>query len=364
MRKLSRYILAGVLLVAAITICRAMVVKYNTTLVNEPGLAYNNTYPLALNTVGIDYLSFTAITSSVTFTAQTFTDGQASTGTITVSSSPTAGIKGELFCINSICIQDGGGWAHDPGGTSSSTAWNIKNAINADSRLSQIVIASVTFGQSIVFTTATAVGINYAVYSSSQAALTIGGSTVTVTGLAGAGAGQMWGGVAASFSISSPYINIANSNFTRGLPVLYAAGTVAIAPLVTQTTYYVIPVTPGTIELALTSTGAIASVPIIITSSATPTAKDTYTLTPGAILGNTSYKWQVSNDAINWFDYLSNQNGVAISSVTIATYISTGTVSNWDFGPVNYAWIRLSVTSPTQGAVNIKVYGNGKNSTQ
>lgn len=65
---------------------------YNTTLVNETGLAYNNTYPLDVNSYHIDTLSMMAVSSGTTLASLTFNDGVASTGSITVVS--TTGIHG------------------------------------------------------------------------------------------------------------------------------------------------------------------------------------------------------------------------------------------------------------------------------
>ncbi len=138
---------------------------------------------------------------------------------------------------------------------------------------------------------------------------------------------------------------------------LSRSGSFTPAPLAVGTTYYVIPLTVNTFELATTSTGAIAGVPIVLTSSG---SANTYTLNPEAISGTPSYKWQESNDGVNYNDITTTPFNISITSVTIGTYASTGTLNSWDFGPYDYPWIRLNVIAPTQGGINIKCTPNGE----
>ena len=342
----------------------AMMVKYNQPLVNEAGLAYNNTYPLSLAKNGIDNISFTTVCSSVTYSADTFTDGQVSTATITVSSSPAAGVPGLTLCINSGCISDGLQFAHDTVGIASNTALSIFNAMTVStSPFYNVIKSSLPAGGTVIYTTATTVGMNYSLWTSSQSALTIAPYTSSST-TQGWASGSMVGGVSASFTINSPIINLASHGYTKGLEVLYTSSTYTIAPLVSGTTYYVIPLTANSLELATTSTGAVAGSPITITSSNTLTAKDTFTLAPLAITGTPSYKWQVSEDGITWSDYLTTPYGVSVSSITIGSYISTGTVNTWDFPSIDYPWISLNVVAPTTGGIKLTAYGNGKGTIQ
>ena len=356
-----------VLLWVCVGVGFAMMVKYNQPLVNEAGLAYNNTYPLNLATNGIDNVSFTAVCTSTTFPTDTFTDGQVSTATITVSSSPAAGVPGQTLCIGGGCISDGNQWFHDPVGIASNTALSIYNAMTVStSPFYNIIKSTLAANGTVIYTTAATVGINYSLWTSSQAALTISPYTSSSTSQ-GWASGSMAGGVAAAVKINSPIIYITTHGYTTGTEVLYTTSSLTVSPLMYGTTYYVIPVTANAIELALTSTGAVAGKYITITSSNTPTSKDTMTLTPLAITGSTtSYKWQVSNDGMNWYDYTSTSGGVAVSSVTIlaAGYVSTGTVNTWDFGTVDYSWIRLNVVAPPTGGVKLVVTGNGKGTIQ
>lgn len=142
-----------------------------------------------------------------------------------------------------------------------------------------------------------------------------------------------------------------------GLPVLYSSSTQTVAPLVNQTTYYVIPVDRSSFKLALTSTGAIAGLGIVITSS--NTAKS-YTLAPLAIAGTPSFKWQVSVDGTNYNDLTLTPYNITISSITMTSYTLGGASTVWDFGPFDYTWLRLKVIAPTAGGIQLKCTPNGE----
>lgn len=477
MKKTRKFLLGTLGSLCIAIIANAMVTKYSAFLVNEPGLASNKTYPLPLDSYGIDYLSFTSVASSVTFAASTFTDGQLSTGTITVTANTgLSAVSASDFLtvittsnfsstatltVNGVLLTNGIQWFSDftttstaisirnaiasyvpnvqvstglnstvystatvsgsygnnmtfvtnvstafisfntytsstptsassqfsggkdsatisingffvsftPGATSSATALSIAQGINSNTSLNKLVVSSVPDAGTIVFATSTQVGsnVNYVMTSSTDSSLTIGGSTKTVTGLGGASIGQMWGGAASALPILSPSttavsISIPNHGWTQALAVLLSTtGTNTITPLINQTTYYVIPLSANGISLSFTSTGAVAGLAVVFTSSQTKTTTDSFTLTPLGISGVPSYKWQVSNDGTNWYDYLTTQGNVAVSSVSLNTFNSTGTANVWDFGPVDYAFIRLNVVAPTQGAIRIQVVGNGKN---
>lgn len=151
---------------------------------------------------------------------------------------------------------------------------------------------------------------------------------------------------------------LSTSPFTTATPVLYTNSGTNVSPLTSGTTYYATKVN-NAFGLSTTSTGAVAGAYITFTSSS---SSGNYTFSPLPILGTPSFKWQISNDGINWADYTTTNKGIAVSSVTMSTYFSTGTVTSWDFGDIGYAWIRLNVTAPTQGAISLIAAGNGKNS--
>jgi hypothetical protein len=346
----------------------AFVVEYNQALVSETALGVNKTYPLPIGSLRVEKMSFTAVCSSATLTTDTFTDGVASTGTITISSSPVAGFPGAVICINNQCVVDGVNWFHDPLGYSSGTALSIAQAINiATGPMKGVVVATVAASGTVIYTTATSVGFNYVTYTSSQPAMTL--SNLVSSNTIGYASGAMTGAVASAVTLNSPFINIPNHGYGVGSEVLYTTNTNRLTGLTSGTTYYTIPVNANSLELSATSTGAVAGLYIIPTTATVAAnsyvTKSTYTLTPLTILGSTtSYKWQVSNDGVNWIDYTTTAGGVAVSSVTILSgaYVATGTVNSWDFGYIDYAYVRLNVVAPPTGEVKLSVWGSGNHS--
>ena len=332
--------------------------KVGGYIANESGVSTAKTYPLGLNQYSVDQAAFVLLWSSANPATTTFTDGSVSSATLTVSSSPAQGIVGETICINQTCLIDGTNWTHSPLGQSSGTALSIANAINANTTLNQIVVATVPAGGSVIYTTATVVGQNFSVYAST-------------TALRWAPSTAMVGGTNSGYTINGTVISAANSWAPNGqtpmvaLPVVYTQGASAITGLTNQTTYYVIPINSTAFSLATTSTGAVVgynALPntsgatfIPLASSQTKTTADSYTLRTTAFAGTPSGFWQVSNDGTNW-----------------ATYPSSGTVTltgsgqsslAGDFGAINFAWIRFNLnTPPTGGALQFAIEPNGKNS--
>lgn len=277
----------------------------------------------------------------------------------------SGGRDGATFALNNVSLIASRDFT--VGASSAATANSLAGAINASTSLSAIVtstaplVCGLTNPCGVVKITSLAVGTvsNYALFVSSYPALTIAGP-VTIDSL-GRATGAMTGGANASWTINSPSITIANNPFWPrnpsqtamvGLPVLYSTGTLAIGALTNQTTYYVIPVDANTIKLASSSSNAQAGTAITLTSSATPTTAHTYTLAPLTITGTPSFKWQGSNDSSNW-------NDVAVSSVTFASPY-TAAASLWDFGTVNYRYIRVNAIAPTTGGMALTVTVNGK----
>ena len=82
--KAARFFAYGVLALAIAAVARATAIVYSANLVNETALAYNNTYPLDLQTLGVTSISAQAIYSSATVPSQTFQDGTQSVGSLTV----------------------------------------------------------------------------------------------------------------------------------------------------------------------------------------------------------------------------------------------------------------------------------------
>jgi len=274
------------------------------------------------------------------------------------------------------------------GAAASNTATNLAAAIAASSATTNITAAS---AGAIVSATSTVVGtqMNVTIYSSTQAALTIGGSTVTVAGLNGAGQGQMWGGTNSAYTIAlypgttNQYMVVYITTTTNpayfwpagltpmiALPVLYSTGSAtAIMGLTNQTTYYLIPVTPSSYGLSTTSTGALAgynALPvisttngtfIILSSSQSKVSADSFSLTPPAYTGTTTLTWYVSNDCINYTTYPSTGLVTLTPTASIQTY-------GYDFGTINYKCVQANLVRSvsTTAGETLSIIANGKNS--
>lgn len=151
---------------------------------------------------------------------------------------------------------------------------------------------------------------------------------------------------------------IGTNTFTTGLEVLFStSAAVAKVGLVSGTTYFAGLSTGNSFSLATSQANAIAGTFITLTSSS---SSGNYTFSSPAISGTPSYKWQVSNDGLTWSDYTQTIAGIAVPAVSLGTYNSTGTLTSWDFGYIQYAFVRLNVTGPTTGGINLKVSVNGK----
>lgn len=361
---MKKLLSALVLLVVPI-LCLAGTVKYNGYLANEAGLTYAKTYPLPMNQIQADNVSFQLTWSTAAPASITFTDGSESTATIKVSSSPVAGIAGETVCIANACLTDGVNWTHDSLGFSSGTALSIAQAINASSLLNTIVIATVPTNGTIIYTTSTANGsnTNYALFSSSQNALTI--SPFTSSGPVTA-IGAMYGGTNSAYTLvgGSATVITANNSFSPanqtgmvGYQVLFttSSGT-GISGLTWGTTYYVIPISPVAFGLATTSLRAQAGQFIVLTSSVNKSTADSFVLTALPEIGTASGILQASNDGVNYCPY----PGQGVYTFT-AVFPSSTTVV--DLGAAGYSWIRFNVNSPpTQGGLGLQIIPNAKNS--
>jgi hypothetical protein len=282
--------------------------------------------------------TLTASTTNLTIASALFTNGQ---------DNASVSVNGKTFTV---------GVNFSTGATTSNTATSLATAITASSMTTGVAAVAAA---AVVNTTATAVGINaYVMTSSSDSLLTLSGPK-TIT--AGASVDTMTGGLASSYTFNTQVIGIPNHGFTVGLPVLFTTSTaVGITNLVWGTTYFVVVVDANNIKLSSTSAVAQTGVGLVLASSHTAVGSDTFTLTPGPFIqGPASGKWQVSNDGVNYADYLYTIQNVAVSSQTF-TPVNPSTTTVQDFGPVDYGWIRYNMTGPTQGGVNLKVILNAK----
>lgn len=240
------------------------------------------------------------------------------------------------------------------------TAINLSSAIMNTPALAAIVKSTTIAGQSVVYTTSTAVGTtaNYALFTSSNGALGLS-APVTLDASGNTATGVLIGGTNFGYSLSTSKISIANHGFNTGLPLLYS-GTPAIGGLTTATTYFAIYLDPNTIYLATGAVAAQTNTFVTLTSSSSQSTADTYTLAPLAITGTPSYQWIISDDATTWFPFTTTLNNLTIPSVSIAAYNSTGTVTFFDFGHMDYGYLGLSIVYPTTGAINMKAKVIGK----
>jgi hypothetical protein len=227
---------------------------------------------------------------------------------------------------------------------------------------------NVTAGDSagVISTSATivgAIGNSYTVASSSNAALTLGPpSAITTQPMA---TGTMFGGANVAYTLNTSTIALTGSAFSTGLQVVYSTSSgVTITPLVYGTTYFAIAIpansASASIMLSLTSTGAIAGLPIVLTSSATASGGDSFKLSPEAITGTPGVQWVVSNDNTNWVPFTTTPYNIAIPSVSYGTFFASGTLNTFDFGTMDYIYLGLNYKAPTTGGMNIVAHLGGK----
>lgn len=309
----------------AIAIARALNTKFSGTITSTAPAASASVFSTAaVAGAAANAYTFTSSVSSISVSSATFFNGRDSAWVTIKDTKLTVNVD---FAV---------------GASTMATAVNLSSAINNNATLAPLVTASTGLAAKVTVT-ADAVGTtgNYGLTSSSPTAITVDGLV-------------MRGGSAAAWTVGTTTISLPTHGLSTGLGVyLSTSGSVALSPLVWGTTYYIIKVDASSVQLALTSTGAVAGVPITLTSSATPTTTHTYTLNVPAITGTPSYKWQVSNDGTNFADYTTSAAGVTIASGTLASYTFGGAVQAWDFGKVNFHYLRFKVVAPTTGAMNI-----------
>jgi hypothetical protein len=299
---------------------------------------------------------FTATASSNVVTVSCASSGTfCNAYTLTTSSSAallagaakfSGGVNNAVLSIKGIPLTEGKDFTAAT--SSATTAVNIANAINGNSALSAIVAAS-TGPIGVVTTTSTAVGssVNYSIWSSSQTALVPFASA-------------MRGGTASAVLTASGALNVTKHGFTTALPVLFKV-TTGTGPqdLVANATYYVVYVDANDFKLATTSAKAKAGTADVRLSTQTTTGGGSFSLSPLAISGTPSWKWQYSNDGTNWNDLTTTSGGVAVSSVTFSSPYNDAS-SAWDLGSINFQYIRLNVVGPTQGGIKLKAVINGR----
>jgi len=331
-------------------------VAYGTT--TGAGIVYS-TAPLDCTIHPCGILFSTAVV------AGTFANGYSLTTSNSLAISTSANFMGggqnnAVLCVNGTCLTANKDYYPQTSVTQTATnivtAWNLLTASQTVTLVSQAGVISAT--ATVVGTAANSYLITVTTNAITPTVL------VSSSGITGAQVGTLSGGQASATTINSPIITLpSGSNYdATGLAVYLSTGSnVALQPLVWGATYYIIDLaTPNQFELAYTSTGALAGAAIVITSSQTKVTADTFTFNPLALTGLPAYQWMVSNDSVNWLPWVSTTYGQTISSATLSTYYSTGTVNNWDLGHVDYGWVGLQVTPPVTGAISLKVKTIGK----
>lgn len=312
---------------------------FGGNLVDEIGLTSDKTYTYDLGTQSIEKISTVVTYASATIAEVSFTDGQTSTGTITVIS--TTSLCGKYVTFNGSVFNFFGcapyNSATDTLITSSAsvtaTAANLCNAITVTNLVTAAISTCTTTAGVVDIVSKYSDGVAYSLATSSAPLVSIGGSA---TGA----------GIAPTYSASANTITKAN-RFTVALPLLYVKGTNALPGLTTGTTYFAIPVTEPTVfKLATSKVNALAGTAVDFTVQLASAAASTYTLTPLPITGSPAFIWQFANDESNYITYASS-GGIANLNVT-------ETSKAYDFGDFNYRFLRMNVTAPTAGAVLLR----------
>lgn len=244
-----------------------------------------------------------------------------------------------IVSVNGTAVTEGTDWTVS---TATGTVVSIANALGGSSSLSPLISTTTTLFTSsgTVNLTSKSVGLstNYKLL------------TTAVSGLAASGP-NMRGGLDSAVNTAASKVTVPNHELVTGAEVLFTSGAVTISPLVNQTTYYIIALDPNTLQLATTSTGAVAGTFIAFTSSSTA-GPNTFTLSPLPLTGTMLVTWQGSDDNANW-------SNLSVSAMTFGSpYAAASTL--WDFGAINLRFVRAQVAGPTTGGANVTIRAMGK----
>lgn len=320
--------------------------------INEPALTYDNTYDYYMDSMVAKRASAVMAYSIATVPTNTFTDGRLATGSITVAVTTTLRSGGDYVSVGGFKFRSGlKNVIGDAAGvydsffavtsTLAGTAANLAYVINRHPGLSD-VISAVTSTARIDLTSKLPDGVAYALTSTSGTKLSLSSST-------------MLGGILSAIDGDEDTFTSDSHGLTTGIGVVYNTSTAlgAISGLTNGETYYVIKVDADRYQLAASKSDATAGTAIDI--SYTPsTTNHSYELSP-IVWGTStaSAKWRQSNDGSNFYD-IPSISGVSMTSSTVST------VTGWDFEWFNFRWLRLDVTGPATGGINMKVDLNVK----
>ena len=273
-------------------------------------------------------------------------------GSTTLSSSLFYGGLDNARVTIGTCVYEAGN-QFTVGVSSQLTAKSLSDAIaGVGSCLSGIVTS--TWTGNIVAATATTVGTltNYALFTSTPILLNLNGSTSNSSD-------NMKNGTDSAVLTSVSGIYAPNHKLTTGLKAVFirSAGS-GPGMLVTGTTYYVIPYDSNTVRLAASSANAVSGTNVSIATQTT-LGGGTFALNPLSYLTTTStpsVHWMVSNDGVNYSSYTTHRG------ISVPTFNYTVTVTSssfFDFGDVNFRFLKAIVNSPQNGAVNVVITANG-----
>lgn len=190
MKRKNLGLIAAGLVVAIAAMVKSAVI-YNAALVSQPGLAHDATFPLNLQATGVASMSAQATYSSATFSPESLTDGQQSTGSFNVASNSglaaaaatnqitvtsTSGLQGATLTLPGVVLTNGIDWA--AGATTALTAQSLAAALSARTNL----LVSCAVGSSVIYATAPANGSYYnswAVTTNAASSISIAHATLT-----------------------------------------------------------------------------------------------------------------------------------------------------------------------------------------
>lgn len=221
--------------------------------------------------------------------------------------------------------------------SSAVTANSIEEAINNNSILNQIV-----FSTHIHSTSGTVL------IRSSNTGIFPYGVSVSSTSYLRVSVPNLTAGTTTDINVQTETFSEVNHGYGQGLRLLFqrVSGNVPTG-LVNGTTYWAIPKTSDTFQLATSATGAVAGANIFITSN---TGGGSFTLAPLTFsAGSAGFDWRGSNDGTDY--YLLNTASV--------TYTGHGG-GLWSFIDYAYKYILFNFTGPTSGGITIDATFNGR----
>lgn len=248
------------------------------------------------------------------------------------------GLDAATIVINGVTLTAGTDWT--VGVSSKDTAISISGAINSNTSLNSVILASAAPSGllvGVVYATSTAVGVNAYSLSVSTTALLASGS-------------EFQYGLDTEISVSADTFAETSHGLVTGMRVYITTPTVGAmpTPLIGGTTYFAIKTNDNVYKLATSSMNALNNNAIDITAL---TSNTTLTVRPVVLAtqNGTGFLWQSSNDGTNY-------TNLSVSSIT---YTAAGSTL-WDFGATNYRYLRMLFLPPTSGGIQYQILMNGR----